>query len=194
MFNYFDIIECASCQPVLLLVCSLPKVTDSALCTCTWTSDLEVDSRSFASPEDSVFITMPGSTVHPAVTLSPSPILADRVNDAIIVVCGANLCDSAIHGVAALLLQMTTRERLLEYTQVSAVPAKIVDAKTSVEESPMQAPLAQCKSSSLTSCCDFGVHCDCSQGSTASDQCEEASYAFWFGAGTLPLARDSMRT
>ena len=27
------------------------------------------------------------------------------------------------------------------------------------------------------SCCDFGVHGDCSQGSTASDQCEEASYA-----------------
>ena len=28
-------------------VCPLPKVTDSALCTCTWTSDLEVDFRSF---------------------------------------------------------------------------------------------------------------------------------------------------
>ena len=37
--------------------------------------------------------------------------------------------------------------------------------------------LAHCKSSSYVSCCDFGVHGDCSQGSTVSDQCEEASYA-----------------
>ena len=37
--------------------------------------------------------------------------------------------------------------------------------------------LAHCKSSSYVSCCDFGVHGDCSQGCTASDQCEEASYA-----------------
>ena len=41
-----------------------------------------------------------------------------------------------LRGGRAFLLQRTTRERLLEYTEVSAVPAKIVDAKTSVEESP----------------------------------------------------------
>ena len=33
-------------------------------------------------------------------------------------------------------------------------------------------------------CCDFGAFCDCSQGSTASGQCEEASYASCCGAGT----------
>ena len=89
----------------------------------------------------------------------------------------------------ALLLQRTARERFLEYTEVPAVPAKIVDAKTSVEESPLvvqiTVSLAQCKSSSHMSCCDFGVPDDCSQEYTASGQCEEASFAFCFGAGTL---------
>ena len=37
--------------------------------------------------------------------------------------------------------------------------------------------LAHCKSSSYVSFCDFAVHGDFSQGCTASDQCEEASYA-----------------
>ena len=49
-----------------------------------------------------------------------------------------------------------------------------VDAKTSVEDSPFAvqetSPLAQCKSSSDTVCCDFGVPGDCSQGSTAAGQ------------------------
>ena len=39
------------------------------------------------------------------------------------------------------------------------------------------APFSQCKSSSHMLCCDFGVPCDCSQGSTASGQCEESLYA-----------------
>ena len=33
-------------------------------------------------------------------------------------------------------------------------------------------------------CCDFGVTCDCSQGSKTSHQCEEASYASCGSAGT----------
>merc|ERR1712012_738359 len=75
-----------------------------------------------------------------------------------------------------------------ESIEVSAVPAEVVDVKTSVQESPVAVqatvPLAQCKSSSYMFCCDFGVPCDCSQGSTASGQCEEASYAFCCGVGT----------
>ena len=39
---------------------------------------------------------------------------------------------------------------------MSAVPAEVVDAKTSVEESPIT-PVAQCKLYSYMFRCDFGV-------------------------------------
>ena len=48
---------------------------------------------------------------------------------------------------------------LFESTEVSAVPAEVVDAKTSVEES-LIAPVAQCKSYSYMFRCDFGVPYD----------------------------------
>ena len=95
-------------------------------------------------------------------------------------------CGHAFH------LQRTTREHfdpnVLESTEVSAVPAEVVDSKTSVEESRAAvqgtAPVAQCKSSSYTFCCDCGVPCYCGQGSTCSGQCEEASCGFCCGVGT----------
>ena len=69
--------------------------------------------------------------------------------------------------------------------EVSAVPVEVVDVMTSVEEPPVAAQatatFAQCKSSSYMRGCHLGVPCDCSQGSSASGQFEEASYAFLLG-------------
>ena len=62
----------------------------------------------------------------------------------------------------------------LEPTEVSAVPSLMVGAKTSVEETPVAvhgtATLAQRKSNSFLSVCDFGVPGNCNQGSTAAGQ------------------------
>ena len=56
---------------------------------------------------------------------------------------------------------MSISTTLLESTE------EVVDAKTSVEESPLAAQgtslLAQCRSSSHMSCCDIGVPRDCNQ-------------------------------
>ena len=53
---------------------------------------------------------------------------------------------------------MGSLPNLLESTEVSAVPAKKIDAKVAVQG---MSPLAQCNSSYYMSCCEFGVPCDC---------------------------------
>ena len=76
---------------------------------------------------------------------------------------------------------------IVKSTEVSAFPAEAVHAKTDVRNHQLQCENgSNCsvKSSSYMCCCDFRVPCDCSQGSTASGQREEASYAFCCSAST----------
>ena len=54
----------------------------------------------------------------------------------------------------------------LESTEVSAVPAAVVDPNTNFEDLPVTVR----KSCFCMFCCDFGTLYDCSQGSAAAGQ------------------------